>query len=146
MKFGQLIKYNMRNIFLEKTVDKMWWRNFSQTLFQKIKIGHTSESIVLNSIQFIFIVYQIGDYQNKLKLSSRPLAFASYKTFLKNKKSSGTSLLVSFSAWFLRKNVSVFIFYYLTKLHCLVAFTSWSTGQFVYCSCLTRLWRHKFWN
>ena len=76
----------------------MWWRNFSQTLFQKIKIGHTSELIVLNSIQFIFIVYQIGDYQNKLKLSSRPLAFASYKTFLKNKKSFGTSLLVSFSA------------------------------------------------
>ena len=27
MKFGQLIEYNMRNIFLEKSYTKMWWRN-----------------------------------------------------------------------------------------------------------------------
>ena len=32
MKFGQLIEYNMRNIFLEKS-HKMGWRSYSQTLF-----------------------------------------------------------------------------------------------------------------
>ena len=32
MKFGQLIAYNMKNIFLEKT-HKMWWRNYSQSPF-----------------------------------------------------------------------------------------------------------------
>ena len=33
MKFVQLIEYNKRNIFLEKIVHKMWWRNYSQTIF-----------------------------------------------------------------------------------------------------------------
>ena len=39
MKFGQLIEYHLRNIFLYKTY-KMWWRNYS-----KFKIEHISESI-----------------------------------------------------------------------------------------------------
>ena len=45
MKFGQLIEYNMRNNFLG-IIHKMWWRNYSHTLFQKIKIEHISGSIV----------------------------------------------------------------------------------------------------
>ena len=82
-----------------------------------------------------------------LKLSCRTLVITTYKAFLKNKKRSGTSLSASFSAWFLKKNISVVIFYYLTKFQCLVAFTSWDIGQFVYCNCLlTRLWGQKFWN
>ena len=36
-----------------------------------------------------------------MKLSSRPFAFTSSKAFLKNRKRSGTSFLVSFSAWYL---------------------------------------------
>ena len=32
LKFGQLIDYNMRNIFLKKSYTKMWQRNYSQTL------------------------------------------------------------------------------------------------------------------
>ena len=49
-----------------------------------------------------------------LKLSCRPLAFTSYKAILKNKNRSGTSLSASFSAWFLKKNISVVVFYYMT--------------------------------
>ena len=83
----------------------------------------------------------------ELKLCLKPLAFTSYKAFLKNKKRPGTSLPVSFSAWFLKKNISLVIFHKLTKFHCLVAFTSWNIEQYVYCNCLlTRLRRHKFWN
>ena len=41
MKFGQLIKYNMRNVFLEKS-----YANYSQTLFSKVKFEHISGSIV----------------------------------------------------------------------------------------------------
>ena len=75
-----------------------------------------------------------------LKLSCRPLDFTWYKAFLKN------SLPVLFSAWFLKKNIYV-IFCYLTKFRCLVAFTLWDIGQYVYWLCfLTRLWRHKFWD
>ena len=40
MKLGQVIEYVMRNIFLEKIVHKMWCRNYSKTLFWKIKIEH----------------------------------------------------------------------------------------------------------
>ena len=40
MRFDQLINYNMRNIFLEKwIIHKMWWRNYSETLFQKSKLS-----------------------------------------------------------------------------------------------------------
>ena len=44
MKFGQLIEYNTRNIFLEKYTQNMW-RNYSQTFFLKIKIEHISAAI-----------------------------------------------------------------------------------------------------
>ena len=68
------------------------------------------------------------------------------KAFLKKKKRSGTSFPVSFSAWFLKKNISFIMCYCLTK-YCLVVFTLWDNGKYVYCNCfLTRLWRHKFWN
>ena len=80
-----------------------------------------------------------------LKLSCRTFALILYK---KNKKSSGTSLLGSFSACFLKKNIFLFIFYYLTKFHCLVFLTWWDilSSICIYCNCfLTRLWRHKFW-
>ena len=41
MKIGQLIEYNMKNIFLEKSYAK-----YLQTLFQKMKIEHISRTIV----------------------------------------------------------------------------------------------------
>ena len=73
-------------------------------------------------------------------------SFTSFKAFLKSKKKSGTSLPASFSAWILKKNILLVIFYYLTKFHCLVAFTTWGIGQYVYCNyLLTFLWRLKFW-
>ena len=33
MKFGQLIEYNMRKIFVTKIIHKKWWRNYSHALF-----------------------------------------------------------------------------------------------------------------
>ena len=30
----------------------------------------------------------------------------------------------------------LFIFYYLSKFHGLIAFTSWDVGEYVYCDCL----------
>ena len=46
MKFGQLIEYNMKNLFIEKVIHKMWWRNYSQTLHQKVQFEHRSGSVV----------------------------------------------------------------------------------------------------
>ena len=80
---------------------------------------------------------------NILKLSCRQLTFASDKTFLKNKKRSRTSLATSYSAWLLKKNISLVLFYYLTKF--LAGFALWDIGLYVYCNCLlTRLPCYKF--
>ena len=143
MKFGQLIEYNMRNIFhTENVVDKLF-----PDSFLKNQNWAYLWSNILNLYTFCFNCLPSWDYWMWLKLSCRPFAFTSYKAFLKNNKRSDTSLLVSFSAWFFKKNVSVAIFYYLTKVQCLVVFVSWDIGQYVYCNCLlTRLWRCKFWN
>ena len=62
-------------------------------------------------MQFVFIVCQVKDYQIILKRSCRPLAFASDKALLKSKKRSGTSIPASFSAWLLKKNIALVIFY-----------------------------------
>ena len=45
------------------------------------------------------MVCHVEDCQDMLELNCRPLAFISYKTFLKNKRS-GASFSASFSAWF----------------------------------------------
>ena len=60
MKFGQLIEYDMRNMFLET---------------------HALNVIVSCFIHFVFIVSQVEDYRNTMKLNCRPLAFTSYKAF-----------------------------------------------------------------
>ena len=125
VKFGQLLECNMRNYFsLKKSYTKCG-----------------------RSAQFVYIVLQVEGYRNILKLGCIPIAFTLNKAFLKNKKRSGTTLHASFSARFLKKNIGLFMFFYLTKFHCVVAFTSWDNGHYVDYNCLrTRLRRHKFWH
>ena len=53
MKFGQLIEYNMKH-FSWKIMHKIWWKKYSQTLFQKIKIEHISELIVYKVLYSLF--------------------------------------------------------------------------------------------
>ena len=50
----------------------------------------------------VFIVCQIEDYGNWLKLTCRPFASTSYKAFYKNKRKSVASLPASFSEWILK--------------------------------------------
>ena len=79
IKLGQLLERNIRNIFVEKSHRKYGGeissRTFSGKLKLKIKIFR---SIVQSFIQFVFIISQVRDYRNRLKLSSRPIAFTSY--------------------------------------------------------------------
>ena len=83
-----------------KIIHKMWWRNYSQTLFFKIKIERISESTVCIFIRFILLHLQVNEYQNILKLRCWSLTFTHYKSFLKNKKRSGTSLRLNFQMIF----------------------------------------------
>ena len=45
MKFGQLIEYNLRNIFLEKSYTKCVRETIPRPFFKKIKIEHISGTI-----------------------------------------------------------------------------------------------------
>ena len=47
---------------------------------------------------------------------------------------------IASSPGFFKENVSHVILYELTKLHCLIAFTSRDIGQYVYCSCFLTRW------
>ena len=84
MEFGQLREYNIR----EKFFLKNHTQNGMETLFLRINSGKFTD----------LTVCQVEGYLNILKRSYGPLAFTSYKAFLKNKESSGTSLPTSFSA------------------------------------------------
>ena len=79
MKFGHLIEYNMRIIFLGKSSKNVV--EYYKTLFYKIKIEHISESVVQSFIQFVFIVCQIDGYPKILKLSSDHLLLPHIKLF-----------------------------------------------------------------
>ena len=83
-----------------------------------------------------------------LVFENRPLAFVSYKPFLNNKTKSGIVFLPHFLHDIWRKTSLALNYITWSKfIHCLVAFTSWDIGQYVYCNCLlTRLWRHIFLN
>ena len=75
------------------------------------KVEHICGSIVQSFMQFVPIKCQVKEYGRILKLSCKSLAFASCKSFFKNKKRPGTSFLASFCALFLKKNISFVIFY-----------------------------------
>ena len=104
MKFGQLIGYKIRNVFLKKNHAQ----SMVETLFPDPFLENQNwEYIWINKVSKVlcifFIVCQLEDHRKWLKLRCRPLAFTSNKAFLKNKKRSGSSLPASFSAWFLKK-------------------------------------------
>ena len=92
MKFDQLIEYNVRNIFLEKSYinwgGKTSPRPFSKKL--KLSISLDQQPKVLYSLFILYV--QVKGYQNTLKPTCRPLAFTSCNAFAKNK---GSPKLVS---------------------------------------------------
>ena len=93
MKFGQLIECNMRNIFLEKSYTKCGGETIPRPFSKKSKLSISLDQqskVLCNKLRTI--VYCIHSI---LKLSCRPLAFPSDKTFLRNNKTSGNA---SFSA------------------------------------------------
>ena len=99
MKFGQLIEYNMRNIFhTENVVDKLF-----PDSFLKNQNWAYLWSNILNLYTFCFNCLPSWDYWMWLKLSCRPFAFTSYKAFLKNNKRSDTISLSHFLHDFSRK-------------------------------------------
>ena len=79
MKFGQLIEYNMRTIFLEKSFSKCGGETIPRPFSKKSKLNISLDQQFKSFIQFVFIVCQAEGYLKILKLSCRPLAFTSHK-------------------------------------------------------------------
>ena len=77
-KFGQLIEYNMRNIFLEKLYTECGGETKPKSLSEKSKLskslGHQSK--VLHSLFLLYV--QVEGCQNIWKLRCTPLAFTIY--------------------------------------------------------------------
>ena len=126
MKFGQLIEYNMKNVFLGKS--------YSEKLFLDHFLKNQNWGYLwINSLKFwtIFLVSQVvvfylevEDYRNILKLSCRPFGFTLEKVLKKKKKKEvwDQSLYLIFCTIFEEKCLSCYSLE-LTKFHSLVAFT-----------------------
>ena len=74
MKFGQIIEYNIRSIFLEKPYPN-YGGETTRPVSKKSKLGVSLD--LQRFIRFDFTVCQIDDYRNILKLNSRPHTFTS---------------------------------------------------------------------
>ena len=73
LKFGQLIEYNMRNIFLEKSYTKCRGEASHRSFYGKSEL---SISLDQHWNVFLFLLYV---YQNPLKLRCLTLTFTLYK-------------------------------------------------------------------
>ena len=96
IKFGQLIEYNLRNIFLEKSYTKYGGKTIPRPFSEKSKssISLDQQSKILYSLLLLNV--QVEGYRNTLKRSCRPLAFTTYKTSLQNKRGLGLVSLPHF--------------------------------------------------
>ena len=127
MKFGQLIKYNKKNIFLVKPFTKCGGETTPRLFSKKSKLN-------LSLNQLPKVLYSLFLLYAKLRTIEIYWNYAAdylllpYKAFLKNKMRFGTSLSASFSTWFLKKNVSPFIFnsYKISLSGCLYFVRHWA--------------------
>ena len=67
MKFGQLIKQNVRNIFLETLCTKYGVEASPRPFYKIFKIEYISWSTVWNVIKFVFIVCPSQDLPKSIK-------------------------------------------------------------------------------
>ena len=81
--FGQLIEYNMRQIFLEKLYTKFGGATSPRPCFKKSKLSiYLDEQ--LKVLENLFLLYvQVEDCRNMSNIGSRPLDFTLYTTFFK---------------------------------------------------------------
>ena len=107
IKFGHLIEYSMRNIFLEKSYAKCGGETIPRSFLKKSKLRISLGECTKVSCNLVLLYKPraIKKYWNK---TADHLILP--KSLLKKNKRSGTSILASFSAWFLKKNISIFIF------------------------------------
>ena len=100
IKFGRLIEYNIRNIFLEYLYTKCCEKKLFLDSFLK------SQNLWISSRKFYIVCFKFmpsWGLSKYIRIKLRSASFSLYEGFLKNKKRSRTSLCSSFSAWFFKK-------------------------------------------
>ena len=87
MKFGLLINYNMRNIFLWKSYTKCGAEISPEPFYEKWKLSRSRDQLAKISIYFYCIPY--WGLSKYIKVGYMPLAFTSYEAFQKPKRGLG---------------------------------------------------------
>ena len=123
VKFGQLKEHKMRNIFLEKSNSKCCRETIPRLFPKKSKLSISLDQLckVLNSLFLLYgNLWTIEIYWNE---AADHLFLPHIKLFKKIKGGLELVFVPHFLYDFWRKIIYLVILYYLTKFHCLVAFT-----------------------
>ena len=110
IKCGQLTEYNLINIFYKKSYTNCAGETIPRFFSKKSNWAYFS----INSLKIYMVCFYCMPSWSIIKhfeISCKPLPFTSCKTFLRTKERTENSCPVSFSAWFLKKNVSFVVFY-----------------------------------
>ena len=104
MKFHQLIEYNVRNIFLEKSYAKWDGEGFPKSFLKYQNWAY----LLINStvIQFVLLYLQVDNHQNIL---CWPFAFTFSKGFLKTQRGLELASQPHFLQFFFFKYIPLFI-------------------------------------
>ena len=100
----------------------MWWCNYSQTLLQKIKIGHISGSTVYSLILYSLnlLCVQVEGYRTTFKLRCRLLVFTLHKAFFGTSPIAMQPKSISLEQICYERSQCIAV----TSLHCLLFLTS----------------------
>ena len=100
----------------------MWWCNYSQTLLQKIKIGHISGSTVYSLILYSLnlLCVQVEGYRTTFKLRYRLLVFTLHKAFFGTSPIAMQPKSISLEQICYERSQGITV----TSLHCLLFLTS----------------------
>ena len=111
IKFGQVVEYNNRNIFPQKSCRK-WSRETSSRplfLFKKLyEVKASGLELLVLQLQYISIVLDFEYNKNKLYKTS--LLIHRYAQFF-CRKGFGNNFSTTFCLWFFMQNISHVIFY-----------------------------------
>ena len=86
MKVGQLIEYNMRNVFVEKSYTKCAGESIPRPLSKKMKIKNISGSIVESIQQFLFYCMLIRELSKYSEIRLQTICFYLIQSFSKKQK------------------------------------------------------------
>ena len=109
MKVGQLIECNMRNISFEKSYTNVMEKVVPDPLLRNYNWAY----LWINDQEFytVFLLYNKRGLSKYIETKVHTTCFYLLLGFLKNKKRSGTSLPFLIFYIFLKKNISLVIFY-----------------------------------